>query len=122
MLDQGWAEKFGAEWIEAWNSHDLRRILSHYADDFEMRSPYIATITGELDGSLRGKAAVESYWRRALARFPDLRFELRDVFPGADSVVIRYRAVDSREAAEFLQFDEAGRVIRASAHYAIEPK
>src|ERR1700723_3107179 len=28
-----------AEWIAAWNAHDLPRILSHYADDFEMSSP-----------------------------------------------------------------------------------
>jgi ketosteroid isomerase-like protein len=35
MLTQTTAEAFASEWIEAWNSHDLDRILAHYSDDFE---------------------------------------------------------------------------------------
>ena len=35
------------EWIEAWNAHDADRVLSHYADDFEMSSPYIVTLANE---------------------------------------------------------------------------
>ena len=40
-IDQAFAERFAAEWVEAWNAHDLERVLSHYAEDFEMSSPYI---------------------------------------------------------------------------------
>jgi ketosteroid isomerase-like protein len=47
MLDKAFAENFAAEWIAAWNSHDLDRVLSHYAGDFEMSSPIIAQIAGE---------------------------------------------------------------------------
>src|SRR5690349_21379940 len=67
----------------AWNAHDLGRILAHYADDFEMTSPYIASLTGEPTGRLAGKEAVGAYWRAALERFPDVHFELVDVFLGA---------------------------------------
>ena len=35
-MNQKQANEFAAEWIEAWNAHDLDRILSHYTDDFEM--------------------------------------------------------------------------------------
>lgn len=38
MIDQAWAYDFAKEWIAAWNSHDLDRILSHYVEDFEMSS------------------------------------------------------------------------------------
>lgn len=41
MIDSNRAQEFAAEWIAAWNSHDLERILSHYAEDFEMASPLI---------------------------------------------------------------------------------
>ena len=34
-------EKFARDWIEGWNTHALERVLSHYADDFEMSSPFI---------------------------------------------------------------------------------
>jgi len=39
MLSKAFADHFAAEWIAAWNSHDLERILSHYTDNFEMSSP-----------------------------------------------------------------------------------
>jgi hypothetical protein len=42
IIDRTFAREFAAEWIAAWNSGDLERILSHYADDFEIRSPLIA--------------------------------------------------------------------------------
>jgi hypothetical protein len=57
MLNKTFAERFAAEWIAAWNSHDLDRVLSHYADDFEMSSPYIAELAGEPSGKLKGKEA-----------------------------------------------------------------
>ena len=76
MIDKIFAEHFANEWIDSWNSHDLDRILSHYTDDFEMSSPLIVQITGESSGTLKGKQAVGDYWAKALARIPDLRFEL----------------------------------------------
>jgi predicted HD phosphohydrolase len=30
------AERFAEDWVAAWNSHDLGRILEHYEEDFEM--------------------------------------------------------------------------------------
>ena len=34
------------EWIASWNSHDLDRILNHYADDVEVVSPLVETVLG----------------------------------------------------------------------------
>jgi ketosteroid isomerase-like protein len=116
MIDQAFAERFAAEWIEAWNSHDLDRILSHYADDFEMASPYIARLAGEASGRLRGKAAVGAYWAEALRLIPDLRFERVEVLAGVDSLVLYYRSIRGR-AAEVFFFGVDGKVVRACAHY-----
>jgi len=33
------ANKFSAAWIEAWNEHDLDKIMTHYTEDFQMSSP-----------------------------------------------------------------------------------
>src|SRR5512145_2443849 len=84
------ARQFAAEWVESWNSHDLKRILSHYADDFIMRSPIIALMGIEPTGVLVGKEKVGAYWAMALERVPDLRFRLIDVYVGADGVSINY--------------------------------
>src|SRR4051794_29166287 len=112
------ARRFADGWAEAWNSHDLDRVLGHYAEDFEMSSPFIRDLAGEPSGTLRGKEAVGAYWRRALERFPGLRFEVLDVFAGAGSVALRYRAVAGLVACEVFFFDAHGKVSRAAAHYA----
>ena len=118
MISHEFAAHFAADWIAAWNSHDLQRVLSHYRDDFEMSSPYIARIAGEPSGTLKGKAAVGTYWAKALKRMPELRFELVDTLPGVDSVVIYYRGSGGGMAAEVFLFDARGKVFKAFAHYA----
>jgi ketosteroid isomerase-like protein len=117
MMTRDWAEQFAREWIDSWNAHDLERILSHYADDFQMSSPYIVQFMGEPTGTLKGKERVGAYWRTALDRLPDLRFELIEVFAGTDSVAIHYRAARGKIAVEVLFFDENRKVVRAAAHY-----
>ena len=116
MLTKEFATHFAAEWIAAWNAHDLPRILSHYTDDFEMSSPYIVQLLGEPGGKLKGKAAVGEYWRRALERTPTLHFELVDTLVGVDSLVLYYRGARGL-AAEIFYFNAAGVVTKAGAHY-----
>ena len=86
MVTREFARQFAREWIEAWNRHDLEKILSHYSDDFVMSSPRIAIIVGDESGVLKGKDAIRAYWKRALELTPDLQFELISIFVGADSV------------------------------------
>ncbi|MDC8451246.1 MAG: nuclear transport factor 2 family protein [Nitrospira sp.] len=121
MISPQFAAQFAEEWVAVWNSRDLDRILAHYADDFEMASPYIAAITGEPSGVLKGKAAVAAYWAKALARLPTLRFELHSILIGAESVVIYYKGV-SGMVAELFSFNPSGKVSRSSAHYAMNEK
>jgi ketosteroid isomerase-like protein len=117
MISREFAQVFAAEWTEAWNSHDLDRILSHYAEAFEFSSPYIITVAGEPSGALKGHAAVRAYWSKALARQPDLHFRLVTVFSGVASAVIHYQRHDGRYAAEHFEFEPGGNVVRSSAHY-----
>jgi len=116
MMQKGFAERFAREWVEAWNAHDLERVLSHYEDDFEMSSPIIVTMMGEPSGKLKGKAAVGAYWAKALKLLPQLRFELVAVLAGADSVVMSYRGHRGL-SAEVLHFGKTGKVRAAFAHY-----
>jgi len=115
-LTREFAQHFADDWIAAWNAHELEAILAHYSDDFEMASPLIVQFMGEASGTLQGKPAVRSYWSKALARLPDLHFELQDVFVGAASVVIFYRGPRG-PGAEAFWFDSEGKVYRAAAHY-----
>lgn len=116
-LQNEFVTQFAADWIDSWNSHDLARVLSHYADDFEMSSPFIIQLAGEPSGTLRGKAAVGAYWRKALELVPDLHFELISVLAGVTTITIYYKSVHGRLAAEVFHFGAAQRVTRAFAHY-----
>jgi hypothetical protein len=117
LIDSEFAERFAHEWIEAWNSHDLDRILAHYSDDFEFSSPKIVELMGEPSGRLAGKAAIRPYWAKALALVPDLKFELVTVLTGIGSVVLYYKSVNGRLAAEVFEFDGRGVVRKSAAHY-----
>ena len=119
MIDPQWALSFAHEWIEAWNSHDLERILSHYSEDFEMASPLIVERMGEPSGVLKGKAAVRPYWEQGLVARPPLRFELIEVLAGVRSITIHYRSIGRRVVAEVLEFNARGEVIRGAAHWAV---
>ncbi|MCA9257095.1 MAG: nuclear transport factor 2 family protein, partial [Phycisphaerales bacterium] len=69
-------------------------------------------------GRLEGKSALRDYWERALAAYPDLRFELIETLVGADSVVLYYRSVNGMIAAEVMRFDTEGQVAEVWANYA----
>ena len=116
-LPSGFAERFAADWIAAWNSHDLDRVLTHYEDDFEMSSPVIRQLVGEPSGMLHGKAAVRAYWRKALEFIPDLHFELISVLAGVTSITLYYKGAHDRLAAEVFHFGADHRVTKAFAHY-----
>lgn len=116
MIDRAFAEHFAQDWIDSWNSHDLGRILSHYADDFEMSSPRIIVVAEEPSGVLKGKSAVGTYWAKALDLAPDLHFDLIATFLGINSIVLHFNGVRG-QCAEAFHFDENGEVCRSSAHY-----
>jgi hypothetical protein len=116
-IDERFAEEFASDWIASWNAHDLDRILSHYADDFEMTSPAIVRMAGEASGCLRGKKAVGVYWAKALELIPDLRFEWIATLIGVESIAIHYKGVNGRLAIEVFHFGPGRKVMRAFAHY-----
>ena|SRR5690349_8321963 len=118
MIDKVFSENFASEWVDSWNSHDLDRILSHYSDDFEMSSPLIIQIAGEPSGTLKGKAAVGAYWKKALQLVPHLRFELLDTLVGVNSLTVYYKSARG-VSAEVFHFGPDRRVVRAYAHYAM---
>ena len=119
-MDETGFQAFAHEWIEAWNSHDLDRVLSHYSDDVALTSPFIEKVLGVGQGSIRGKAALREYWAKALHKYVDLRFDLFRVYGGCNSLVLHYRSVAGFIGSEFMRFDALGKVCEVHAHYAPE--
>ena len=117
MLTKNEVEIFASEWIEAWNARDLERILSHYSSDIEFSSPFIVNVVAEPTGRLHGKEALQSYWTKALARLPALKFKFINVSLGVNSIVINYEREDGRFTSEWFEFGHDGKVLKSAAHY-----
>ena len=99
------AQAFAVEWVEAWNSHDLEMILSHFSEDVTFSSPVATRIVPDSEGVIHGKAALRDYWREGLRRIPNLRFEIEGVYVGVEALVINYRNQDDRLVCEVLFLD-----------------
>ena len=106
------------DWIAAWNSHDLDRVLAFYTDDFEMSSPLIVRVMSEPSGTLSGKPAIRAYWEKAMSLVPDLHFTLETVYTGVNSMVICFANQAGRRCAEILIFNDEGKCFRSAANYA----
>ena len=123
VLSESEADAYVARWMEAWNSHDLERILEHYADDVEYASPFIDQMAEPggpgADGRLVGKGDVRAYFAAALDRYPDLHFDPPvHVAVGAGSVSFVYTSVKNLTAVETLVFAPGSRTVaRAYCHY-----
>ncbi|MEP6572277.1 MAG: nuclear transport factor 2 family protein [Gemmatimonadota bacterium] len=116
-MDQTRADGIARAWIDAWNAHDLERILSHYSERVEFTSPFVTGITGDPTGTLRGKPALRAYFSRALETYPALQFKLLHALPGVSSVALHYESINALRAVEVMTIGSAGEVERVQVHY-----
>src|SRR5579871_6284099 len=117
MITEAFAAQFAEEWVSAWNSRDLDRIMDHYADDISFKSPVIIRVNNDPSGTIGSKPALRDYFERALKLYPDLRFELYKVFTSVDSVVLYYKTINDMTSAEYMQIGSDGKVVVVRAHY-----
>jgi ketosteroid isomerase-like protein len=104
-MDTAFAQQFAADWVSAWNAHDLEAILRHFTDDVVFTSPLAQRIVEGSDGVIRGKEDLRAYWSEGLRRNPDLHFDVEDLYLGVDTVVIHYRNHSGGLVNEVLIFD-----------------
>lgn len=113
--------EFAAAWLEAWNAHDLDRVLAHYCEDAIVRSPLAAWRIPESGGIVRGHAALRTYWGSALGPGSELHFDLVEVLPTVDGVTILYRNHRGQRVAETVVWDRHGLVHTAVVAYSGRP-
>ena len=116
-ITEDFCKQFADEWINAWNSHDLDRIMSHYAEELEFYSPLIVRLNINPDGRITHKTDLRDYFKIGLEKFPDLHFSLQHVLVGLNSVVLYYGSVNNTLSAEFMLFNEEGKISQVRAHY-----
>ena len=97
-------QTFAAEWLAAWNAHDVEAVLSHFHEDAVFSSPFAALVVPGSGGRLVGKPAIRAYWSAGIARVPDLHFTLDALFAGVDCLVIAYVNQKQVRVSEVLKF------------------
>jgi hypothetical protein len=117
-VQASFARQFAQEWIDAWNGHDLERILSHYEDEIRLVSPVALNLLKNGDGIVAGKAALREYFRCGLEAFPNLHFDLIDVLWGMETIVIYYaNKVRGNKTAEVMKLTKEGKIRSVWANY-----
>jgi hypothetical protein len=117
MLSETEARQFAHSWIQAWNSHDLDAVMSHYASEVILTSPTAAKLLGDPSGTVTGIEAVRSYFKRGLEAYPNLSFEFLDAMWGISSVVLCYRNQKGTKTGEFMELNAQRKVVRVVANY-----
>ena len=116
-MEQDIARHFAADWVAAWNSHDMNRIMDHYAEDLHFTSPIIQKIGFNSTGIITKKEELRQYFTKALGLFPDLHFHLIEVCTGLNSLLLFYSSINNRKSAEWMEIDSEGKVCKVMAHY-----
>jgi uncharacterized protein (TIGR02246 family) len=107
----------GRDWIAAWNSHDLERVLALYDEDSEMTSDKIPALGFDPSGTMRGKDKLRAYWGAALKKRPNLHFELIDTYVSPDSIVVFYQNELGARICEYLRLNDEGKIRQGSANH-----
>ena len=111
------AQQFARDWCEAWNSHDLAAIMSHYAENVVLTSPTAAKLLKDPSGTVNGKDALLNYFSIGLKAYPNLRFAVLDVTCGVSSIVVYFENQNGVKVSEFMELDSGGKVTSVIAHY-----
>jgi hypothetical protein len=95
------------DWIDACRMRNLEVLLDLYAGD--------ARLECACDGSQvhEGRAALESYWRPRLGSCSTAAFELDEIAPAPDGVVLHYVSFEDKPVRMTFSFDSKGKILRS---------
>jgi ketosteroid isomerase-like protein len=87
------------QWFDAFNQHNLEKLLALYADDAQHYSPKLKLRQPETNGLITGKDALRSWWRDSFERLPSLRYEPTRFIADDERVFMEYvRYVDGEDS------------------------
>ncbi len=84
------AETIATKWFEAFNEHNLEKLLSLYHDEAEHYSPKLKIREPETNGLVKGKAALRAWWQDAFNRLPTLHYSVSTLTANDERVFMEY--------------------------------
>ena len=117
VLTLEFANSFSNEWIEAWNSHDINRIILHYAEQLEFKSPLIVERYSDPTGTITKREKLQEYFLIGLNKSPALTFKLKQTLLGVDGLTLYYENARSGVTAEYFEFNNDEKIIKTVSCY-----
>ena len=110
------------DWIDAWNSRDLDRIMEHYADAVVFEANTVVRRWNRPDGTLRGIEELREHFRRGLELAPTIHFELEEVFSAPSGYAALYRRDNGNRVLDVVELDGEGKARQVKAFYLAEQR
>lgn len=83
-------KEIAIKWFEAFNEHDLEKLLALYHNDAEHFSPKLKIRLPESQGLIKGKDALRSWWQDAFDRLPSLNYKVTKLTADDEQVFMEY--------------------------------
>ena len=115
-MNRSAAMAFARSWESSWQKVDIDAVVSHFADDAEMRSPLAVKLTGS--AVVKGAQEIRRYWQQAYGHIPqaDITILSSSWDDELSRLTIWWQLGDAR-ASEFMDFGPDDRVVRSEAFY-----
>jgi hypothetical protein len=86
------------QWFDAFNEHNLEKLLTLYANDAVHYSPKLKIRQPETNGLIKGKNALRKWWHDSFTRLPSLKYIPQHFIANDNSIFMEYiRQVDGEE-------------------------
>jgi hypothetical protein len=86
------------KWFDAFNEHDLEKLLTLYSENAQHYSPKLKLRKPETKGLITGKNALRLWWKDSFERLPTLKYVPQNFIADSKSVFMEYiRHVDGEE-------------------------
>lgn len=105
------------EWMEAWNSRDLDRIMEHYATSVEFEANTVVRRWNRPDGRLHGANELREHFRIGLELAPKLHFELEEIFLSPSGYAVLYGRDNGNRVLDVVELNTNQQAVSVRAYY-----
>ena len=107
-------------WFEAFNTHNLEKLISLYDEEAEHYSPKLKVKHPETNGLIKSKNELHSWWKEAFDKLPTLHYKVTSLTANDHRVFMEYvRSVANEPemlVGEILEINE-GKIIASRVYH-----
>ena len=113
------------KWTNAWNDHDLKKILYFYSEDILFSSPKVNLIFHDRpSATITDKRELGEYFSHGLKKFPNIHFTPVDFFLKGQKVILEYLGTPDNKmqwsVIEKFEFNTVGVITKSNVYYGVE--